>query len=95
MIIFCMCFTYAHTYASQIYVYFFFSHFSFQLNYENLRKCVASGPIPPMSDETWDKMANKLSPHLLRKPVMKSILSDLHQEVVVEYEECLRKLVGT
>nr|WAW84833.1 axonemal dynein heavy chain reconstructed 1 [Halisarca dujardinii] len=64
-----------------------------KVNYEFLKNCVASGPIPPMSESTWTNMAAKLTPRLLRKPVMQSLLSDLREEVSEQYVASLRKLV--
>ena len=65
-----------------------------QLNYEGLARCVASGPITPMEEKTWDHMLQLLRPSLKEGVTMREILAELHGEVTSGYEDTLRKLVG-
>ena len=55
------------------------SFFTFQLNYEYLRKCVTSGPVTPMPHESWERII-KLLPTLLRtSPLTSPLLPQLHR----------------
>lgn len=55
---------------------------------------MASGPITPMEEATWDHMVQLLRPSLKDGGRMREILAELHEEVTSGYEDTLRKLVG-
>ena len=51
----------------------------FQLNYEYLRKCVASGPVTPMPPEAWERIVKLLPLALRTSPLTSPMLPQLHR----------------
>lgn len=64
-----------------------------QLNYEFLRRCVASGPVTPMPAESWDRMLALVPRHYHTSPLTAPLLPSLHQEVRTRYEDTLRRMI--
>ena len=62
-----------------------------QLNYEFLRKCVASAPVTPMQPQTWDHIMSRIPRPLLINPITKPLIPALNKEVATNYEETIRK----
>ena len=58
----------------------------FQLNYEYLRKCVASGPVTPMPLEAWERIVKLLPPALRTSPLTSPMLPQLHRykNIIIE-----------
>lgn len=63
-----------------------------QTNYEHLKRCVESAPVPPMSRHLYDNMV-KLIPNLL-KVKYPGVLNELHAEITEEFENNMRKSRG-
>ena len=64
----------------------------FQTNYEHLKRCIESAPVPPMSQHLYDNMM-KLVPNQLCVKYA-SVLNELRDEITVEYENMMRKSRG-
>ena len=66
-----------------------------QLNYEFLRKCVASGPVTPMGEATWENILSKLPiPHKKITINQQPLIEVLDKEIRNLYEETIRKTTG-
>ncbi len=65
------------------YIYYLFP--CLQLNYEYLRKCVASGPVTPMPAHVWINILGKLSSSLATSTLTAPLLSQLHRWVEYQY----------
>ena len=66
-----------------------------QLNYEFMRKCVASGPVTPMGEATWENILGKLPiPHKKVTINQQPLINTLNKEVRHLYEETIRKTTG-
>jgi len=63
-----------------------------QTNYEHLKKCIESAPVPPMSRHLYDNMI-KLIPNQLCMNYP-NVLSELHIEITEEFENTMRKSRG-
>lgn len=62
-----------------------------QLNYEYLRKCVASGPVTPMLPSMWERVLSLVPRPYLTHPLSKPLIPQLHNEISTSYEETIRK----
>ena len=62
-----------------------------RLNYEFMKKCVQSAPIPTMSEDTWDSILTMLPPDLREEPSYFPLIDSLHFEIEKEYELSLRR----
>jgi len=73
--------------------FFHYNLFNFilQLNYEFLRKCVASGPITPMGAASWENILSYIPAKYISNPSMQPLIRELDQEVHQQYEETIRK----
>lgn len=65
-----------------------------QLNYEFLRKCVASGPVTPMGSASWENILSYIPAKYISNPRMQPLIKELDQEVHQQYEETIRKTTG-
>jgi dynein heavy chain len=61
-----------------------------RINYDFLRKCVASAPVTGMAEETWQRILGRLAPPLLSSPLSSPLLPSLHEEVHASYEGTIR-----
>jgi len=63
------------------------------MNYEHLKRCIESAPVPPMSRHLYDNMLKLVPCHLtVNYP---GVLSELHDEITLEFENNMRKSRGT
>ena len=62
-----------------------------RLNYEFMKKCVQSAPIPTMSEDTWESILTLLPPELRDNTVYFPLIDSLHFEIEKEYEQSLRR----
>ena len=62
-----------------------------QLNYEFLRKCVASGPVTPMGSASWENILSYIPAKYISNPRMQPLIKELDQEIHQQYEETIRK----
>jgi len=62
------------------------------MNYEHLKRCIESAPVPPMSRHLYDNMVKLIPIQLSVKYA--DVLSELHDEITVEYENTMRKARG-
>lgn len=62
-----------------------------RLNYEFMKKCVQSAPIPTMSEDTWESILTMLPPDLREEPAYFPLIDSLHFEIEKEYELSLRR----
>lgn len=63
----------------------------FQMNYDFLRKCVASAPVTPMAAQTWQGIIGRLAPPLLSSPLSTPFIPTLYKEIHSLYEDTIRK----
>jgi len=64
-----------------------------QTNYEHLKRCIESAPVPPMSQHLYDNMVKLIPNHLTVKYA--SVLNELHDEITEEFENTMRKSRGS
>lgn len=69
-------------------------YFLTQLNYEFLKKCVASGPVTPMGSASWENILSYIPAKYLSNPRMQPLIKELDQEIHQQYEETIRKTTG-
>ena len=62
-----------------------------RLNYEFMKKCVQSAPIPTMSEDTWESILTLLPSDLREEPLYFPLIDSLHFEIEKEYELSLRR----
>ena len=62
-----------------------------RLNYEFMKKCVQSAPIPTMSEDTWESILTMIPPELREEPSYFPLIDSLHFEIEKEYELSLRR----
>jgi len=62
------------------------------MNYEHLKRCIKSAPVPPMSHHLCENMLRLIPTHLTIK--YPGVLSELHDEITLEFESNMRKSRG-
>ncbi len=62
-----------------------------QINYEYLRGCVASAPVPLMPPSAWDCIMDRIGARVMASPLNEPMLTSLHDEVKGHYEDTIRR----
>jgi len=62
------------------------------MNYEHLKRCIESAPVPPMEQHLYDNMVRLLPIQLTIKYT--DVLTELHDEITTEFENNMRKSRG-
>ena len=62
------------------------------MNYEHLKRCIESAPVPPMEQRLFDNMVRLLPNQLTIKYA--DMLHELHDEITTEFENTMRKSRG-
>jgi len=65
---------------------------SLQTNYEHLKRCIESAPVPPMPQNFYDNIIKSIPSQLRVKYA--HLLSELHDELTTEYDNTMRKARG-
>jgi len=65
---------------------------SLQTNYEHLKQCIESAPVPAMPQHFYDNIIRSIPSQLRVKYA--HLLSELHDELTTEYDSTMRKARG-
>ena len=64
------------------------------MNYEYLKKCVSNAQVAPMSSDWWDSIMDRIPDHLVCVPQLQDYISELHNEVLTDFDKSIRKSMG-